>query len=290
MTYELFIGDRTFSSWSMRGWLMLECFDLPYKTTLVGLYSGTYREDLAALAPARTVPAMRTPQGGILTDSLAMAETLAEENPDLALYPKDPAARALARSMASEMHSGFSALRGACPQMLAHGWNGFAVSDDVKADLDRIMTLWQRAKDLYGADGPWLFGDYTLVDAFYAPVAGRIATYGLPVDGSTQSYVAAHLDDPAFRRWRAMGLTETYDPMPYRHALPEIPWPGPTPLTAEPVTDGTPENDRCPYSGEDVTHLAQIEGRIFGFCNAFCRDKTVADAAAWPKFMALLER
>ncbi len=274
----------------MRGWLMLECFDLPFKTTVVGLYAGTYKEELAALAPARTVPAMRTPEGGILTDSLAMAETLAEAHPDLPLYPTDPKARALARSMTCEMHSGYNALRGDCPMMLTHGWQGFTPSQDVLKDLVRIDQLWTMARQQYGAGGPWLFGTYSLADVLFAPVAARIATYGLPVSDLAQDYVATHLADPAFRRWRAMGATETYTPMPYRHDLPQVPWPGPTPMNAVAVDEGSAENVACPYSGEPVTHLAQIEGRIFGFCNAFCRDKTVADAAAWPKFLGLFER
>ena len=290
MTYELFIGDRTFSSWSMRGWLMLEKSGLPFKTTHVGLYAGTYREDLAALAPARTVPAMRTSEGGILTDSLAMGETLAEAHPDLPFYPTSPKARALARSITCEMHSGFSALRGDCPQMLAHAWDGYAPSDDVRDDVTRIEYLWGLARDAADTDGPWLFGSYSLADAFYAPVAGRMATYGLAQSDLAKAYVATTLSDPAFRRWRAMGLTRTYDPMPYRKDLPLLDWPGPEPLTARPVENGTPENDLCPYSELPVTHLAEISGRVFGFCNAFCRDKTVADAAAWPKFMAILDR
>lgn len=290
MTYELYIGDRTFSSWSMRGWLMLEKFGVPFKTTLVGLYAGTYREDLAHLAPASTVPALKAPDGGILTDTIAMAETLAEAHPDIAFYPKPAQARALARSIVAEMHSGFSAFRGDCPQMLAHSWSGFAPSDAVAANLQRIETLWQMARDHAVSDGPWLFGDYTLADAFYAPAAGRIATYDLPVGDHASAYVATTLADPTFRQWRAMGLAKSYDPMPYRMDLAEAPWPGPAPIQATAIDNGVPENDACPYSGKQVTHLANIGGRTFGFCNAFCRDKTVADPAAWPKFMSLLDR
>ena len=134
MTYGLFIGDRTFSSWSLRGWLMLEAFGLTYRTRMVGLYDGTMAQDLAELAPARTVPAMRTPEGHVLTDSLAMAETLAEAHADAGLWPRDGAARALARSMVAEMHAGFTALRGACPMMLAHAWEGFEPDAAVRAD------------------------------------------------------------------------------------------------------------------------------------------------------------
>ena len=120
MTYELYIGDRTFSSWSLRGWLMLEKFGLPYKTTMVGLYAGTMAADMAHLSTAKTVPAMVTPSGGLLTDSIAMAETLHEENPTAGLYPTDPAARAMARSLVAEMHGSFGALRGDCPHNMEH--------------------------------------------------------------------------------------------------------------------------------------------------------------------------
>ena len=131
MTYQLYIGDRTFSSWSLRGWLMFEKFGLPYNVNTVGLYSGTIQADLAQLHPARTVPVMQTAVGHVVTDSMAMAETLVEENPNVNLYPCDPAARALARSITAEMHSGFAALRSACPMILAHCYAGFEVSDAV---------------------------------------------------------------------------------------------------------------------------------------------------------------
>ena len=287
MTYDLYIGDRTFSSWSLRGWLMLDAFDLPYRTHLLGLYAGTYRDELAALAPARTLPALRTAQDGILTDSLAMAETLAEAHPDRAFYPADPRARALARSMVCEMHSGFAALRDACPMMLAHGWAGFEASEAVRADLARIEDLWTRARTMAG-DGPWLFGAYSLADVFYAPVATRIATYGLPVGPQAQAYVAQTLADPRLRRWRALGLTQRYDPMPYRMDLAQVPWPGPAPLPARPIETGQPLNTTCPFSGDPVTHLAEIDGHLIGFCNPTCRDKSVADPAAWPEVLSLL--
>ncbi|WP_322894087.1 MULTISPECIES: glutathione S-transferase [unclassified Yoonia] len=225
MTYTLYIGDRTFSSWSLRGWLMLEKFGLPYQTRMVGLYSGTMAADLAHIAPARTVPAMTTPEGHVLTDSLAMAETLVERHPDVALYPRDPAARAVARSICAEMHSGFAALRSECPNMISHVWDGFQPSDAVLADLARIEELWALARARHGNDSPWLFGDYSLADVFYAPVALRITTYGLPVSPAAQAYVAAHLRDPAFLDWRQAALQEIHDPWPYPLDLPRKPWP-----------------------------------------------------------------
>ena len=226
MTYKLYIGDRTFSSWSLRGWLMLEKFRLPYNTNVVGLYAGTYREELAHLAPARTVPAMQTSDGHVLTDSLAMAETLVENHPDINLYPRDPGARALARSITAEMHGSFLALREACPNMITHVWEGFEPSDAVRADLARIEQLWALARERHGKNGPWLFGDYSLADVFYAPVALRMTAFDLPISRDAQAYVDAHLNDPAFLAWREASKSEIYDPWPYPMDLGRKPWPG----------------------------------------------------------------
>lgn len=225
MTYQLYIGDQSFSSWSLRGWLMLEKFGIPYDTHMMGLYSGTMQADLAHLHPARTVPVMQTADGRVLTDSLAIAETLVEENPDLQLYPIDPAARALARSMVAEMHSGFGALRTDCPMMLRFCWDGFVPAEGVLADLARIEALWTLARARHCAGGQWLFGDYSLADVFYAPVAMRIVTYGLPVSDNVMTYVHLHLNDPAIAQWRDEGMKVTYDPFPYRLPLVEKPWP-----------------------------------------------------------------
>ena len=288
MTYELFIGDRSFSSWSLRGWLMFVKFGLPVRTRLVGLYDGTMAEDLRDLAPARLVPAMRDADGIVLGDSLAMAETLAERHPDAGLWPADPAARALARWLVAEMHSGFGALRGECPMQLLAQVSDHAPSEAVRADLARIEELWALARSRHGGAGPWLFGAYSLADVFYAPVAARIAGFDLPVGALARGYVETVLADTEFRQWRAMGLTKSYAPTPYIEGRPTRDWPGPKPRSARAVDTGTPENDRCPYSGDPVTHFLELDSRVFGFCNAFCRDKTVADPGAWPRFEALL--
>lgn len=227
MTYDLFIGDRTFSSWSLRGWLMFERFDIPHRTHMVGLYSGTMKQDLARLAPARLVPVMRTPDGIVVGDTLAMAETLAERHPDAGMWPADPAARAMARWLVAEMHSGFGALRTDCPMQLHSQWQGFAPSDALRADLTRLEDLWALARAQFGDAGPWLFGAYSLADVFYAPIAARIAGYDLPVSDAAQAYVTQHLSDAAFVAWRAESLTVSYDPMPYAMDLDKADWPGP---------------------------------------------------------------
>lgn len=283
MTYDLYIGDRTFSSWSLRGWLMFEKFNIPYRTHMLGLYSGTFQQDLSDLAPARLVPVIRTPEGDVVGDTIAIAEVLAERHPDAGLWPKDQSARILARWLVAEMHSGFGALRNECPMQLLHQYDEFVVTPAVQADLDRLQELWAMARDRHGADGPWLFGAYSLADAFYAPIAARIAGFDLPVNDAAAAYVSEHLRDTAFRKWRAMGLTKIYDPIPYAMELPTRDWPQ-SRLRANAIDSGTAENTTCPYSGNPITHLMELDGRIFGFCNAFCRDKTVADPEAWPDF------
>ena len=227
MTYDLYIGDRTFSSWSLRGWLMLEKFGLPYRTHMIGLYSGTMAQDMAMLAPAKLVPALGLPDGEIIGETLAMSETLAERHPDHHLWPRDPVARMRARWLCSAMTAGFSALRGECPMQLQHVNKGFAVSDAVATDLARLEELWIYARAASDGQGPWLFGSYSLADVFYAPVCARIIGYDLPVSKAAYSYCEATLTDPAFKRWRADGLEITYDPFPYDMGCDTQDWPFP---------------------------------------------------------------
>lgn len=288
MTYDLAIGDRAYSSWSLRGWLLFDAFGLPLHVRTARLYTDELPRLLASYAPARTVPAMRCPNGTVVADSLAMAEELASGHPEAGLWPAEPASRAAARMVAAEMHSSFTALRGACPMNLRAAYADFVASEAVRADIARIEALWTWARHLSGSATPWLFGAYSAADAFYAPVAARIATYGLSVGPEANAYVAAHLAHPSFRRWRAMGLVDGADQPSYRMENTSRPWPGPAPRLAEPVGEGPSENATCPYSGRPTSHYLTLDGRIWGFCNAFCRDKTVADPEAWPVFMAML--
>ena len=288
MTYTLAIGDRAYSSWSLRGWLLFDAFGLAVRTETARLYTDELPALLARYAPARTVPAMRTPEGTVVFESLAIAEELASRHPDAGLWPADPAARAVARCLAAEMHAGFGALRSHCPMNLRVSYEECAPPEAVLADLARLERIWAWAREATGAGGPWLCGAYSAADAFFAPVAARIAAYNLPVGPDAQAYVAAHLAHPSFRRWRAMGMADGPDQEFYRRDYPRRPWPGPAPLPARAVASGPSVNPACPYSGKPVTHFLQTGGRVFGFCNAFCRDKTVADPGAWPQMAALL--
>ncbi|EEE36891.1 glutathione S-transferase family protein [Rhodobacteraceae bacterium KLH11] len=287
MTYDLFIGDRLFSSWSMRGWLMLEKFGLPYRTHMIGLYSGTMATDMEPLAPARLVPALRLPDGTVVGESLAMAETLAERHPEAGLWPTDPAARATARWLCAEMVAGFTLLRDQCPMQLQCCWQGFRPTSETRADLQRIETLWTHARSISGAATGPLFGTYSLADVFYTPVAARIIGYGLPVSAANHAYCLELLSDITVRQWRAMGKTVSYDPFPYPQDLPASDWPIGGTSSARAVDTGPSINAACPYSGKPVSDYLVLDGKIWGFCNAFCRDKTVADPAAWPKFIQM---
>ena len=229
MSYVLAIGDRSYSSWSLRGWLMFARFGLPVTVVSARLYSSELAQVLAGFGGARTVPALRVeaPGGFAVWDSLAIAETLAERHAGANLWPADPAARGMARALAAEMHSGFTALRNACPMNLRRCYAGFVADAAVAADLARIEALWGMARAAHGGGGRWLFGGYSVADAFFAPVAARVAGYGLPAGPEAAEYVAAHLADPAFLDWRAAGLAEPYAQPHYDLALPERPWPGP---------------------------------------------------------------
>lgn len=288
MSCELILGDRAYSSWSLRAWLIVERFGLPVRTRFVDFSAdASVAEQLADHAPARTVPTLVTPEGVAVAESLAIAEELATRHPEAGLWPSDPALRALARTLAAEMHAGFFALREHCPMNLRAAYRDVPVPAEVSADLDRLQAIWSHA--LARSGGPWLAGGYSVADAFFAPVATRIATYGLPVDDAAADYVARHLADPAFRRWRALSLVEGPDLPWYARDHARRDWPGPTPIPARAVAEGPALNATCPYSGKPVRHFMEADGRVWGFCNALCRDKTAADPGAWPDFMEIYD-
>ena len=289
MTYDLLVGDRSYSSWSLRGWLLFAAHDIPVRVRLADMRDPGFAEALRDWPPARTVPTVRSDDGAVWTDSLAIAEGLAERHPEAGHWPAAPRARALARSVAAEMHSGFAALRSACPMNLRVLWQGFEPSDEVRADLARIEALWSLARGMAEGDGPWLFGPYGAADAFFAPVAMRIAGYRLPVGDDARLYVDAHLRDGHLRRWRALGEARDRTLAHYDQGLPTAPFPVPDPIEARAVAEGPSVNALCPYSGKPVSHFMEAGGRVWGFCNAHCRDKTAADPGAWPDFRALYE-
>jgi glutathione S-transferase len=227
MTYELFIGDYAYSSWSLRGWLLFRKLDIAPTIHLVDFHKAEVADQLADIAPARTVPAMRTPEGIVVWDSLAMAEELHSRHPDGGLWPSDPAARGLGRALAAEMHSGYGSLRGECPMNLRTAYRDVPLSDATRADIARIETVWSHARKLYADKGPWLLGEYSIADIAFAPVAARFAGYDVTLSDVAQRYVDTHLSDPWFRESRDMGL-RIGETLPwYAKPFDTKPWPGP---------------------------------------------------------------
>jgi len=209
-SYRIVISQKAYSSWSMRGWLLLAAFDIPFEERFVPLYTPAFEAMQRELAPARTVPILEIAQAGRVLhvcDSLAIAETLAERHPGAGIWPADPAGRALARSLAAEMHSGFTALRGACPMNLHRAGRPLAARPaGLDADLARLGALWRHALDASG--GPWLGGPaFSAADVFYAPVATRLDSYALMTPG-TEPYARRLLAHPAVARWIAAGRAD----------------------------------------------------------------------------------
>ena len=286
-SYHLLIGDPSYSSWSLRGWLAFKAFDIPVHVEVTRFYQPGFAQDLKPFAPARTVPVVKASDGSLWADSLTIIEELASRHPDASLLPSDPVARAKARSLIAEMHSSFGALRSLCPMNTRTAYETTPITDDLQKDLERLELLWSITNQ---TDSPWLFDSYSAADAFYAPVAARIACYNLPVSKQAYAYVSAHLTHLPFRQFRAIGLT--YAPQDFhKRDYPVTDWPAPAPLAAK-ACQAKPQdslNQICPYSGKEVAYFLEISGKIFGFCNERCRDKTVNDPEAWPQFMTLLQ-
>jgi len=212
MTYTLIIGDKTYSSWSLRGWLLFDAFGIPFEESPVRTYSDEMDAFRRDFAPARTVPALVIHEAGrrvLLWDTIAIAETLAERHPEAGLWPSAPDARAAARSLAAEMHSGFANLRGDLPMNTRRRGAARDLRPEVRTDLDRLQTLWSWARGAWGKDGPYLFGRFTAADAFFAPVAFRVRTYEVALGEEGADYVAALLAHPSVARWDAAAAADT---------------------------------------------------------------------------------
>ncbi|AYN17815.1 glutathione S-transferase [Pseudomonas monteilii] len=207
MSYHLIIGDKLYSSWSLRGALALELAGVPYEETLIKLNQPDTRQRILAFSATGKVPLLKT-EHGVIADSLAIGEYLNEQHPDAQLWPADVAARAQARSACAQMHSGFFALRGAMPFDLSCDSALDEVPLDVQVDIDRIVALWSECRVVAKDNGPFLFGKPSLADAFFAPVAVRLRTYRVAVPAEAAAYIETIYQWPAFKAWQQAGLAE----------------------------------------------------------------------------------
>ena len=212
---KLYIGNKNYSSWSLRPWLAMRQLGIAFEEVKLRLSfadGSEFKEALARIgAPAGKVPVLVEDDGFIVWDTLAIAERLAELLPSAGVWPAAPRARARARSLCAEMHSGFSALRNHCPMNIEAslpevGATVWADQDEVRRDVARIEALWAEA--LSASGGPFLFGGFSAADAYFAPVCARLRTYGLPVASGTQAYVERVWQLPAMQAWIADALAE----------------------------------------------------------------------------------
>ena len=203
--YTLFIGDKNLSSWSLRPWIALKHFGIPFAEERIRLRQPDSRAAILSHSPSGKVPALKT-NGLVVFDSLAILEYLAERHPELQLWPREVEARALARSISAEMHSGFVTLRNDMSMELLARFPTPPISEDVAGDISRIVAIWRETRARHGAGGPFLFGAFTSADAMYAPVATRFRTYGVDLaafgdDGTAASYVETLLALPEMAEW-----------------------------------------------------------------------------------------
>lgn len=206
MQIELVIGNKNYSSWSLRPWLVLKESEISFDERRIVLDTDTTARELKELGAARRVPVMII-DGHKVWDSLAIAETVAERWPDKQLWPEDPDARAHARSISAEMHSGFDALRSQMPMNCRAMGRKVPLTDELTADIDRVIEIWSDCFHRYNGD--WLFGDFSIADAMFAPVVLRLRTYGINLPESAAHYPRRLLQSTAMQDWLAAAEVET---------------------------------------------------------------------------------
>jgi glutathione S-transferase len=203
---KLYIGNRNYSSWSLRGWLITKLSGEPFEEVNVPLAGVTPNPANLAFSPSGLVPCIH--DGDIVVwDSLAIAGHLAERHPDM--WPADPAARAWARAISAEMHAGFPALRSEMAMCIRERVDVRPWSKALDADIGRVVRIWDESRRRFGAGGAFLCARFSIADCFYGPVAFRFRTYGVSVDGVARAYLDALLGHPLMQQWEQAALAET---------------------------------------------------------------------------------
>jgi glutathione S-transferase len=203
----LVIGNKNYSSWSMRPWVLMKQLGLAFDEKKLRFHSAEWDAEIDRWSPSRLVPVLWRGEQSVW-DTLAIVEALHEWFPDKGVWPSDPAARAFARSIAAEMHSGFRDLRANMPMNIRSSHPGKGMRAEVQANIDRILALWAEARRRFGAGGPFLFGAFSAADAMYAPVVMRFKTYAVKLTPDAQRYCDAMLAAPGLRAWIDDALKE----------------------------------------------------------------------------------
>ena len=206
---QLVIGNKNYSSWSLRPWMALTMAGIPFRETVIPLDTPETAPLIAQHSGAGRVPVLHHGRQTVW-DSLAIMEYLAELFPEKHLWPKPLAARAIARAVANEMHAGFGALRSACPMNLRRPRRPIPMSAEVLTDVARIEHIWRGCRAKFGKGGKFLFGRFSIADAMYAPVASRFDTYAVEVAEDTRAYMNTIMNTEAFAAWREAALKESW--------------------------------------------------------------------------------
>jgi glutathione S-transferase len=206
--FTIYIGNRVYSSWSLRGWLPLKHLGVPFEEVMIPLYVDGSKDAILRHSPSGKVPALHH-QGRTVWESLAIGEYLAEQFPAAKLWPEDAGARALARAVSNEMHGGFANLRQELTMNLRRIVPGRRFTADALSQAERIKAIWRDCRARHGADGPFLFGHFTIADAMYAPVVARFRTYGIELDPVCEAYSDTVWNLPAMIAWCEAAAKET---------------------------------------------------------------------------------
>ena len=219
MPLTLIIGNKNYSSWSLRPWIAMKVAGIPFEETVISLDAPDFKARVGAVSGTGKVPVLI--DGDVhVWESLAILEYLAEKFPDAGLWPQDAAARAHARAIANEMHGGFLPLRRHLPMNMWRPVIKRDLTPDAAANVARVEAMWADCRNRFGASGQFLFGHFGAADAMYAPVVSRLHTYGVGVSADTRAYMDAVMALPAWREWYAAALKE-----PWVLAEDEVDWP-----------------------------------------------------------------
>jgi glutathione S-transferase len=209
MSLTLILGNKNYSSWSLRPWIAMRQAGLTFEEEVIPLYEPGSRERVLKYSPTGKVPVLLDGEMTIW-ESLAILDHIAERFPHMKLWPADPKARAHARAVSAEMHAGFSSLRRHCPMNMRRVGKKRELPPEVIADVRRIEDIWTGCRARFGEGGPFLFGSFGAADAMYAPVVSRFASYAIEVNASCQAYMAALMALPAWEEWRTAGVAESW--------------------------------------------------------------------------------
>lgn len=207
--FKIIIGNKNYSSWSFRAWLALKATGAEFEEEVIPLDEMGTRDAILRHSPSGRVPALEHGERTVW-DSLAICEYLAELFPEAGLWPAERGARAMARAVSAEMHSGFATLRTAMPFNIRASLPGKGKGDGVQGEINRIAAIWRSCREAHGGEGPYLFGNFTVADAMYAPIAARFSTYKVDLDETSAAYCAAIAAHPAYGEWLAEARNEPW--------------------------------------------------------------------------------